>query len=170
MSDPRRRRFTAGLILIGVGLTLYFLQRVELGESVVFFILGVAFLTAYLYQRRFGLLVPAGVLLGLGLGSVWEGSFLAFGESTLLGLGLGFIAIYVIALLYERRSHWWALIPGGILVLAALPTTERVLHYLFDNWPLILVVIGVTILIGGLRKFPEKESSGSPSPPADEVD
>jgi hypothetical protein len=39
---------------------------------------------------------------------------------------VGFIAIYVIAKLYERDSHWWPLIPGVILILIGVPKTAKI--------------------------------------------
>jgi hypothetical protein len=34
----------------------------------------------------------------------------------------------------------------------AFPRTESIASYLFENWPLILVVIGIVILLGALGK------------------
>jgi hypothetical protein len=63
--------------------------------------------------------IPAGALLGLGaLIAFVEGTSGAgaWGAAMLLaGTGLGFIAIYA-----RTRDHWWALIPGGILLSVAL--------------------------------------------------
>ena len=73
------------------------------------------------------------------------------GGSRNLGLGLGFVAIFLIAFLYERKSHWWPLIPGTVLILLGLRRMEEVFGWLLRNWPLILVIIGVLILLGALR-------------------
>jgi drug/metabolite transporter (DMT)-like permease len=153
MSTPRGRRATAGLTLIVIGLALYALERIEgVGRSAVLLVLGALFLAAYLSRRRYGFLVPAGILLGLGVGSIWEPRWLDIGDPTVLGLGAGFVAIFLIALLVERRSHWWPLIPGGILILVGLPETEKLMQYLFANWPLILVAVGGIILLSSLGR------------------
>ena len=152
MSDRKSRRLSAGLILIVIGLGLYLIDRLEgIGEEAVLLIVGTAFLIAYFVRKNYGLLIPGCVLLGLGIGSVGRDSFLAFGESTMLGLGSGFIAIYVIARLNEGKSHWWPLIPGGVMLVMAIPRTQHLFAYVWDHWQLILVLIGVLILVGAFR-------------------
>ena len=48
----------------------------------------------------------------------------------------------------------WArpLIPGGVLLVMAIPRTENVFEYVWSHWQLILVVIGVLILVGAFAK------------------
>ena len=100
----RDSRWTAGMILIGVGLGFFFLQRWQgAGTSTILLLIGAAFLVAYLLRRAYGLLVPAGILLGLGLGGLLEARFLD--DEAVFGLGCGFVFIYVVALLVERNSH-----------------------------------------------------------------
>jgi hypothetical protein len=153
MSELRNKKVRVGATLILVGLVLFVLLRTDLlAGSTIPLVLGAAFLVAYLVQRRHGFLIPGSILLGLGLGQGLEDWFSIPVQGVQLGLGLGFLAIFVIALLYERRSHWWPLIPGGILTVLAFPRTENIASYLFENWPLILVVIGVVILLGALGK------------------
>ena len=91
---------------------------------------------------RIGFLIPGAIILGLGVGLVLH-SFQFFGgwggDVVTLGLGLGFCLIWVL----ERR-HWWALIPGGILVLVGLSTI-----YIFGAlWPLALIALGAYLLYG----------------------
>ena len=159
MDRAKQQQMISGVAIISLGLALYFLQRTQsLGNAAVFFIVGAFFLAAYLYRRAHGLLIPACILLGLGSGKMFEASDWSVGDATKLGLGFGFVAIFVIALLYERRSHWWPLIPGGILILLGFPDTEGVVAWMFENWPLILVFIGVLVFIGafGQRRRPSR--------------
>jgi hypothetical protein len=117
----------------------------------------------YLYRRRYGFLIPGGILLGLGLGSIGEGALFQIADFEAIGLGIGFISIYVIALAYEGRTHWWPLIPGGILVVTGLATGNAVFQRLLSvGWPLILVFIGLLFLASafglmGRRPAPEEE-------------
>jgi len=161
VSDKRRRRVIAGLTLIVLGLALYALDLVEgLGQAAVFFLVGGAFLAAYLARREYGFLVPAGILLGLGVGKVGQDTVLAFADKPIpFGLGCGFIAIWLIALLYERRSQWWPLIPGTVLILVGLPDTDELFGYLFGHWPLLLVVAGVIVLLIALLS-PGRQGEG----------
>jgi len=72
-------------------------------------------------------------------------------EAWPLGLGFGFIAVYLIPLVYERRSHWWPLIPGGVLLINAFSSFQKFVNVVFDNWPLALVVVGIIVLLGAFR-------------------
>jgi hypothetical protein len=148
MRKSRRSGIVSGVTLIVAGLLLFWLDRQEyLGQDVVLFIIGSLFIGGYLYGKNYGLLIPGCLLLGLGTGSVLENLDIVQ-EAWPVGLGCGFIAVYFIALLYERRSHWWPLIPGGVLLINAFSSFQKVVNIVFDNWPLALVAVGIFILIG----------------------
>ena len=156
MEDRSRRRVVTGLMLILLGLGLYLFQPTE--GWVLFFVIGGAFLAWYFYTRNFGLLIPGCILTGIGLGHVlpsFSENLRFFGGFSPLGLGIGFVAIYVIALVYERKSHWWALIPGGVLILTALNAFDSFRNHARANWPLIIVFIGLMILLGALKPRPK---------------
>ena len=153
MNDPKKGQVSAGLILITIGLGFYLIDRVSgIGQEVVLLVIGAAFLISYFVRKNYGLLIPGCILVGLGLGSLGRDSFLSFGESSLLGLGFGFIAIFVIARIYEGKSHWWPLIPGTVMLLMAIPSAYGIFEYLWHHWPLLLVIIGVLVLFGAFRK------------------
>ena len=153
MDKNRRSRVVSGITLIGIGLLLFWLTRVEdIADSVLFFVIGSLFLGAYLYSRNYGLLIPGCLLLGLGAGTLLE-NMEQLDEPWQIGLGVGFVAIFVITLLYERRAHWWPLIPGGVLLLSAFEFGDELMRFLFSGgWPLVLVVVGVIILLGTFTK------------------
>jgi hypothetical protein len=136
-------------VLIVLGLGLFAMQFVgTLGEAMILFIIGAAFVAGYFYRHAYGLLIPGCILLGIALGSVGEKS-LGIGEFSAIGLGIGFVAIYVIDLIYRGATHWWPLIPGLVLIatgaVQAFPNLERVFAV---GWPLILVLVGLIILAG----------------------
>ena len=151
----------AGAALIVIGLLLFWAERAEEGISrgALFFLIGSVFLGAYLYKREYGFLIPACIMLGLGVSRVGERVF-DMRNPMFLGLGLGFVAIYVIALIYEGKSQWWPLIPGGVLLVMAFGQVGDVVEYFFDHWPLALVVIGVLIVLGGFRQRREDGTAG----------
>lgn len=152
MSDRRKRRTTAGVVLILVGLGFFLQSRFNYIESeYVLLGLGAAFMAGYLWRRRYGLVIPGGILLGLGAGGLLEDRLAGFADGDQLGLGLGFVAVFLVPLFYERRSHWWPLIPGGVLILAAVEKTEELAGYLVENWPLVLVAIGIVLVLGGWK-------------------
>ena len=139
-----RRGVVAGLILIFLGLAFLADQLIGgFGDSAITFLIGAAFLAGYFYYRNYGLLIPGCILVGIAFGSVGEQTVFGIGDFSQVGLGLGFIAIYLIDLAYSGSTHWWPLIPGGILVVTGLPQGERLFEV---GWPLILVFIGLAIL------------------------
>lgn len=153
MNERKSSQMSAGLILIAIGLGLYAIDRVEgIGPEAVMLIIGIAFLVGYFVRKNYGLLIPGCILLGIGVGNVGQETFLSFGESSMLGLGFGFVAIYVIARLFEGKSHWWPLIPGGLVLLMAVPMSQDWVEYLWQHWQLLLVLIGVLIVIGAFRR------------------
>src|SRR3972149_3942827 len=98
------------------------------------------------------LIVIGLMLLAIGLGNLAAGSIRDFGDFDSIALGLGFIAIFVIATLYEGRTHWWPLIPGGILVIQGLQEGSQAVRDLVSmGWPVILILIGLILLAGAFR-------------------
>ena len=147
-------QIAAGLALIVLGGVLLFLERLDSGAHgyLLFILIGGVFVAGYLYKRAFGLLIPGALLLGIGGGLVFEdlhsGPFVD-GDNVALGLGLGFVLIYVASLLYERQNRWWPLIPGGFLVIASLPEFVWVDDVL-DFWPVAVMAVGVLLLFRGV--------------------
>ena len=90
---------------------------------------------------RWWAIIPAGVLLTLGVVSVLDNvSGMETGGLFFLGLGLTFILVAVLP--GETSGRSWALIPGVILLLlgALLGTPLRgITDYL---WPAVLIILG----------------------------
>jgi len=156
-SGPARRsdrdRTVLGLLLIGGGI-LFTLGQLDLFVGfgdLVLLLLGGILLYAYWSTRsghRIGFLIPGAILFGLGVGQALNDTAMIgnWGEDlTTLGLGLGFCLIWAL-----ERKHWWALIPGGILVLVGLSS----LSFLGSFWPLALVALGVYMLYDQTRRRP----------------
>ena len=146
----RRGRIAAGAIFIVVGLGILGLQVVdEVGDSIWLFIIGTLFIAAYLFRRAYGLLVAGSIVTGIALSQVGEEVFGSVSEITSVGLGAGFIAIYVIDRLYTGSSHWWPLVPGGILVMSGLASIGEPFSRLLDwAWPLLMIIAGLALLLG----------------------
>lgn len=206
-----RGRAVWGIILIVLG-ALFLLQELRLIGSafqylwiVVSFAAGAAFLWTFATStQNWWAAIPGLALLGLSVASL-EDIFNLFptvdvgGMAFLGGLGLSFWLIYA-----RRQDHWWAIIPGGVLLtlaavaglddfgldygggifflglgltfvlVALLPSPgadtrwsfipaavmlilgftqltelgEDILNY----WPAILILVGVYVLIQGVRK------------------
>jgi hypothetical protein len=143
-----------GVILIAVGATLFAVQLLNLDGDVIVVVIGLIFAAAYAATRRYGLLIPAGVLTGLGTGILLE-DYGVMGEPVVLGLGLGFLAIYAVDLIStgaREPGRWWPLIPGGILtVIAAAESTfgAEGARLISQGWPIVLIAAGAWLLLRG---------------------
>jgi hypothetical protein len=116
-----------GGVLTAVGVLLllqnlgFFGSAEDLIWATLFSVGGIAFISVVVQNpTRWWALIPGAALLSLGLligltlmapalGAAWGGTIF------LGGLGIGFMAIYLL-----RSSHWWALIPGGVLLTLGL--------------------------------------------------
>jgi len=154
-NSPRRERdprVIAGAILIVVGLLLFTLQYVTgVAYSLIFLVAGGVFLIAYFNKRSYGLLIPACIMLGIGVGRLGEEAALPVDDMSQLGLGIGFVSIYIIDRLYRGRADWWPLIPGAILVVNGAGSGYVDIGRLISKgWPIILVIIGILFMTGKL--------------------
>ena len=144
MSDPTR---LTGLLLVMGGGLWFVIMATELDGTVVVPSVGVAFLVAYLATRRMGLLIPAGILCGLGTGLVIAAQG-GPGDAVPLGLGLGFVAITVIdAVLGEGDATWWPLIPGGILTVIGGSQIAGIRDIGVYLVPAALVLVGLFLVL-----------------------
>lgn len=159
------RRLTAGVVLIAFGLLALlatFINSDILGLSILP-ILGVTFIVWGLLARLAGVMIPGGILTGLGLGVLL--TELAFssmpgetrGGIIVLGLGIGFLLILPLTWLVTPVRHWWALIPGGILAtigmaLMAGGPALNALTVIGRFWPLIPIAVGALLIWQMLRK------------------
>lgn len=164
----RRSGLVGGLILVGVGVLLL-LQNIFSSQDFGLFILpllGVIFLAAGLYAGRRGLLIPGGILLGIGAGvfvtqrAIPEMDGNREGGIILICFAAGWVLISLLSLIVkdEDGTDWmrWPLIPGGILgliggLLLLGESGEKWLDYLGQGWPVILILAGLFLLWKRLR-------------------
>lgn len=147
-----------GVLLVILGVVLLVATQAGVGGEIVVFTIGACFLVAWAITREYGLLVPGGILSGLGAGILLEQQ-VEEGGLVVLGLGLGFL---LIALLTSSRmpAWWWPLVPGGVLTivgLAGLREAEGLLGDIARWWPGVLVLLGVWLIV---RARPGKTPDG----------
>ncbi len=144
----------AGLALVVLGGVLLALERQDGSPDHLFLILvGGVFAAGYFYKKAFGLLIPGGILMGLGLGLAYDDLYsdsFVHGESAVFGIGVGFLLIYVVSLLYERVHRWWPLILGAILIIASFPDWA-LKDQILDYWPVAVMAVGLFLLLRGVR-------------------
>ncbi|RLI62990.1 MAG: hypothetical protein DRO88_10965 [Promethearchaeia archaeon] len=148
MKNERKGQIIAGIILILVGLSISGLRLfIGFHQNSFMLLLGGLFIAAYFYKDSYGLLIPGCLITGLGLGSFTYGFFWRFPLLNTLGLGVGFIGIYVIDRLNKGKTEWWPLIPGGILTVIGLSSSPFNLWRFFNiGWPVILIALGLWII------------------------
>lgn len=145
-----KNKLLLGLILILLG--VFFLLKTQISDHFSLFLLlaGVFFLILYFITKVYGLLIPGGVLTGLGFGLIYQekSSPLFF-----IFLGLGFILIYLFGLI-KGKSPLWPIIPGGIMLGIGI-YEELILRDIIPStfikkitpyWPVILIIIGLYLI------------------------
>ncbi|MDQ6695228.1 MAG: hypothetical protein M3014_12550 [Chloroflexota bacterium] len=148
-------RTALGLLLVSAGVLFLLSQLGIFGDfgDLFLLMLGGIFLYAYYNTRqshRIGFLIPGAILSGIGVGQVVSNFAFADGfgaDVHALFLGLGFCLIW-----FLERKHWWALIPGGILVMSSISTVFMVGRF----WPLALIALGVYMIYDQSRRRPTR--------------
>ena len=150
--DPLHRRRTAGVVLLIVG-GLALADRsfsIDLGQAVPL-VLGLAFLGWALLARKCPLLIPGGILTGLGTGLLLRNAH--GGNSTFLFcFAGGWVLITFLSLLVFRRWVWWPLIPAAAMTFSGLsllagPELRSWMHSARYYWPVALIGVAVYLLL-----------------------
>lgn len=154
--------YVGALLLIVIGLAA--LSANLGGDKYIYeaipLVIGIVFFIAYATNRHYGLLVPAGILSGLGAGLLLSSVFNATDQQVapylVDGIGLGFLSIFVIDLIVTRSAaRWWPLVPGGLMVVigSGASLTRQEITDQFGIWvPILLIVLGVTLLLTRARR------------------
>ncbi len=159
-NKPRRRSaLIGGALLIAIGVLTLLAQLGILENLDVLFlpILGALFLIWGLSTRTFGLVIPGGVLGGIGLG-IWllrgplaDAAEPVQGAGFMFAFAAGWGLIALLSRITADTPQWWPLIPGGIMaaiggLLLAGETGTRILELSGYFWPVLLIVLGLWIL------------------------
>lgn len=169
-----------GLLLLGAGIVTLIGQLMPgvWGQSFSTFLLlglGLVFMAAGIYSRQDGWFIPGGILTGLGAGvallaSSWSNRLPGEeGGWFLIIFALGWFLIPVMSSLFSDENHWWALIPGGIMLTIGLGLVAGAFEVII---PVALVVAGLFLLArqfvrGGSRPVEERIETPRYGPEAD---
>jgi len=167
----KRRGHEIGFAIFLVTLGVFSMFSAFIGRKYVglFFLpcLGLSFFIWSMLSKEEGLLIPAQILVSLGVAVILLSTFFETISPTqkvsvnLISMGLGWILIAVISRLALKKNLNWGFIPGGILVILGLvflfpePALSKVLNvlgYLKYAWPFAPIILGVLIILGALKK------------------
>lgn len=167
-----------GLILFG-GLTLIGLVTGWPGfQLAILPTLALVFLIAGISARSGPLMIPAGILTGLSVGTILatalQGKLASdvVGGLVVLSLGLGFALIMALQVIFTTWTHWWPFIPASILVLIGSGlivggATSPLLQGLGYLWPAAVIVVGAWIVWRAVKRGPTDPTDtphGTPDP------
>ena len=164
MARSKSSQVTLGALLLVVGGILLATRFVAIEAAPAWMLgIGCALTAIAIVRRHYGSLVGGMVLLGLGAGMVLGDRGVAggrMGSWLLAGLAAGFLGLYLLALLLKISRHPWPLVVGIVLlaVVGARHLREftllppAVVMAVRTWWPVALVVVGLVLLIRGLRK------------------
>jgi hypothetical protein len=159
---PVRRsgRWIAGAALIGIGALMLLGQLTKSDVVGMLFLpgLGLIFLVWGVATHKVGLLIPGGILSGIGLGATLiEGPLHGLGDEAkggafLLCFALGWGLIVLLSALFTAQVHWWPLIPGSVMALVggallAGGVAPQILTVLGYIWPVALIIFGVWLVL-----------------------
>ncbi len=162
----KRNELIWGIILIGVGILALAGQFININwdNLGIFFLpaLGGGFLLWGILSHQAGLIIPGGIISGIGWGSVLITGPLANlagdyeGGVFMLTFALGWGLITVLTAVFTDETHWWPLIPGGIMALIGGGILFggiflQSLTLLGKIWPAFLILIGIYVIFQGTR-------------------
>lgn len=164
--NKKQNDLAGGFILISMGL-IALLSQLELFSGfdsyTTYFMAGLGglFLLWGILTRQAGLLIPGGIISGIGWGIVFvtgapQLSSDAEGGIFMLTFAAGWALITLLTAVLTPKPHYWALIPGGIMALiggsllfgGALMTA---LEWLGKGWPIILILLGAHVLLNNKK-------------------
>ncbi len=167
------RSILPGIVLILIGV-VFLLQQLDVFYfrwrhiyPVILLAFGALFAVAIFTKGDRGAAFPATVLIVLGVFFVFRNfelfsvdyyfyRFHDFWPIFLIAFGLGFIVLFLF-----KPEDWGVLVPGGVLLFFGAIFFLDAIDILYwrnirDFWPVILIAVGMSMVIKGLRKKPEK--------------
>ncbi|GIK57123.1 MAG: hypothetical protein HND44_19120 [Chloroflexi bacterium] len=160
----RKKETIGGIFLIGIGILVLIAQFGQLTNLGMLFLpaLGALFLVWGILTREGGLMIPGGILSGIGWGAYAisgpyaDGGGSAEGGIFLVIFGLGFALITLLTALFTEETHWWALIPGGILATIGVAIMTNgvlldVVQLVGKYWPLTLIALGLYVIYKAMK-------------------
>jgi hypothetical protein len=162
--DGRQRKLLIAVFLIGVGALLLLSQWLQLSwlSLLILPLIGIGFLAWGIFSHEVALMVPGGVLLGIGSAIFAQSQLLPqiHGLPTvaliMFGMAAGLVVVALLSPLAGKLALW-PVFPALIFTLFGLlflggEQGMLMLITLGQFWPLILILAGVAILVRLARR------------------
>lgn len=179
-TKERNGALVGGFVLVLIGLLALAFQFLDAFDAsflgaLIPLGLGLLFLVAGIVSREVGWLIPGGILTGIGTGIAFvagplDGLFPAAddGGLFLLAFAGGWFLITILSAIVTDETHWWPLIPGGIIGFIGLAVLfggafETVLTWLGYLWPVALIIGGLALLVQHFRSQSERPDEKQPT-------
>ena len=124
-----------------------------IGGTLVVGAIAVSFLLIYAFHHEFWwALIPGGVMASVTLVTLIDAFNLPIdgGIVVLLGIGLTFVLLSFVRS-EEGERMWWALIPGGIMLLIGLFVAAEQVALAGYVLPAVLLIVGIYFVLRGVR-------------------
>lgn len=178
-TKERNGALVGGFVLVLIGLLALAGQFLpgfggELLGTLIPLGLGLLFLLAGIVSREVGWLIPGGILTGVGMGIAMIAGPLAGlfpaaddGGVFLLVFAGGWVLITLLSAIFTDETHWWPLIPGGIIGFVGLTVLfggvfETVLTWIGYLWPVALIAGGLALLVQYFRNASKQPQEKEP--------
>jgi hypothetical protein len=150
--DPVRSRRVAAFVLLAVAGFALFREYIPIGwREGGLALLGIMFVVWAGLARNAGLLVPGGILTGIGVGIVLRHEFGPAAFLFSMAGGFLLVSLLSLAMFGKAKSTWWTVFPAGGLAFAGLvqtagPDVREWLRAVGPVWPYILIAIALWLL------------------------
>lgn len=166
-TSQSRAALVVGFVLVLIGGGALVSELLPEFDRYVPVVIGLGLLAVFFVTRAYIALIFGAILTGVGAGLIVSDLFFprsdADGPGATLGLGFGFVGIWVVSLLMRlKEHHFWPLIPGGILLLVGTGLVLDLFEGDLSRWviPSIIVVFGVLVMLFGYLRM-SRESGTS---------
>jgi hypothetical protein len=163
-SGSTRDVVLVGFVILLIGVAALISELLPDADRYLPLFVGLGLLFVFAISRSYLALIGGAVLTGLGTGLLVAGFFssdAADGVGALLGLGAGFVSVWLVSgWLALKEHHWWPLVPGLILLAVGAGTA-------FDAaalplaLPVVLVAVGAALIVVAYLRQGRRPTSGS---------
>jgi hypothetical protein len=156
-----RDAMLAGVILVVIGAAAMISTLWPDLDRYLPLVVGLGLLAVFAISRWYLALVFGALLTALGTGLLLSGLWPRAdfdGPASVLGLGTGFVAVWLIGrLLALKEHHWWPLIPGGILLTVGTSLALEKMALLSGRalelvGPVVLLGLGMVIIAAAMMR------------------